>query len=103
MIVHCLFEQSGTFKNEFKKFGIEAFDYDILNDVQGGEESQNFAFPISFEFRHEKNAHEKRYNKNSKSFSPFIFYRNGKIERIEEERKMAQNSGYMILPREQSV
>lgn len=32
MKVHCFFEQSGTFKNEFKKLGIEAFDYDILND-----------------------------------------------------------------------
>lgn len=32
MIAHCLFEQSGTFKNEFKKLGIEAYDYDILND-----------------------------------------------------------------------
>ena len=32
MRAHCLFEQSGTFKNEFKKLGIEAFDYDILND-----------------------------------------------------------------------
>lgn len=30
--VHCLFEQSGTFKNEFKKLGIDAEDYDILND-----------------------------------------------------------------------
>ena len=30
--VHCLFEQSGTFKNQFKKLGIEAEDYDILND-----------------------------------------------------------------------
>ena len=30
--VHCLFEQSGTFKNEFKKLGIEAEDYDILDD-----------------------------------------------------------------------
>lgn len=29
---HCLFEQSGTFKNEFKKLGYEAYDYDILND-----------------------------------------------------------------------
>lgn len=28
---HCLFEQSGTFKNEFKKLGYEAQDYDILN------------------------------------------------------------------------
>lgn len=30
--VHCLFEQSGTFKNAFKKMGIDAEDYDILND-----------------------------------------------------------------------
>jgi len=29
---HCLFEQSGTFKNVFKEFGNEAYDYDILND-----------------------------------------------------------------------
>lgn len=27
--VHCMFEQSGCFKNEFKKLGYEAFDYDI--------------------------------------------------------------------------
>lgn len=32
MRVHCLFEQSGTFKNEFKKLGYEAYDYDIQND-----------------------------------------------------------------------
>lgn len=31
---HCLFEQSGTFKNEFQKLGIQAFDYDILNDYE---------------------------------------------------------------------
>ena len=31
MKVHLLFEQSGTFKNEFKKLGYEAYDYDILN------------------------------------------------------------------------
>ena len=30
--VHCLFEQSGTFKNEFKKLGYESFDYDIQNN-----------------------------------------------------------------------
>lgn len=30
--VFCLFEQSGTFKNEFRKLGIHAEDYDILND-----------------------------------------------------------------------
>ena len=32
MKAHCLFEQSGTFKNEFKKLGIEAFDYDIQDE-----------------------------------------------------------------------
>ena len=36
---HCFFEQSGTFKNEFKKLGIEAEDYDILNDF--GETDNN--------------------------------------------------------------
>lgn len=30
--VYCLFEQSGTFKNEFKRLGINAEDYDILNE-----------------------------------------------------------------------
>lgn len=30
--VHCLFEQSGTFKNEFKRLGYEAYDYDIQNN-----------------------------------------------------------------------
>lgn len=30
--VHCLFEQSGTFKNEFIKLGYKAFDYDIQNN-----------------------------------------------------------------------
>ena len=32
MKVHCLFEQSGTFKNEFKKLGYEAYDYDVQNE-----------------------------------------------------------------------
>lgn len=32
MAFHCLFEQSGTFKNQFKKLGFDAYDYDILND-----------------------------------------------------------------------
>lgn len=30
--VHCFFEQSGTFKNEFRKLGIEAEDYDIQDN-----------------------------------------------------------------------
>ena len=30
--IHCFFEQSGTFKNEFRKLGYEACDYDIQNN-----------------------------------------------------------------------
>ena len=29
--IHCLFEQSGTFKKEFQKLGYNTFDYDIEN------------------------------------------------------------------------
>lgn len=29
---YCFFEQSGTFKNEFKKLGYKAIDYDIKNN-----------------------------------------------------------------------
>lgn len=32
MKVHCFFEQSGTFKNEFIKLGLDAMDYDIRDD-----------------------------------------------------------------------
>lgn len=33
MIAHCFFEQSGTFKKEFQKLGITAYDYDIQNQM----------------------------------------------------------------------
>lgn len=31
-IARCLFEQSGTFRDAFRRLGIESFDYDIRND-----------------------------------------------------------------------
>lgn len=31
-VVHCFFEQSGTFKREWKKLGYDAYDYDIQNN-----------------------------------------------------------------------
>lgn len=31
-MVHCLFEQSGTFKKQFLRLGIHAEDYDVLNE-----------------------------------------------------------------------
>ena len=32
MVAHCFFEQSGTFKNEFKLLGYESYDYDIQDE-----------------------------------------------------------------------
>lgn len=32
--IHCLFEQSGTFKNVLKEMGYQAFDYDLENKFQ---------------------------------------------------------------------
>lgn len=43
--VHCFFEQSGVFKNAFKKLGIPAEDYDIQNNFG---QTQGTLFVISF-------------------------------------------------------
>lgn len=32
--IHCLFEQSGTFKRAFSEFGLRGIDYDIRNDYE---------------------------------------------------------------------
>lgn len=56
--VHCLFEQSGTFKNEFIKLGISSEDYDIQNnfgetdniiDLFSEIESSNISEPSIFD------------------------------------------------------
>ena len=43
--VHCFFEQSGTFKNEFIKLGIPAEDYDIQNNFG---ETDHFRLLVKF-------------------------------------------------------
>lgn len=55
--VHCFFEQSGTFKNEFRKLGYEAFDYDIQNNF--GE--TDYVIDLSAEI-------EKAYSRNVSCF-----------------------------------
>jgi len=59
-----------------------------IKKVNEIEVSKNLAFPLSMEFRHEKNSHQKRNNKNIKSFSPFLFYRDGNFVEIKEEKKI---------------
>lgn len=46
--VHCLFEQSGTFKKAFEKLGYKAFDYDI-NKTENVDVVTNLFYQISFE------------------------------------------------------
>ena len=50
---HCFFEQSGTFKNEFKKLGYEAYDYDILNDFNETDHIIDLFLEIEKAYRNE--------------------------------------------------
>lgn len=52
--VYCLFEQSGVFKNEFRKLGYEAFDYDIQNNF--GETDKQIDLFKEIEFAYEGDA-----------------------------------------------
>ena len=53
MTYHCFFEQSGTFKNEFKKLGFNAIDYDIQNEFT----ETDYVIDL---FREIENAYEKK-------------------------------------------
>lgn len=49
-IFHCFFEQSGTFKNEFKKLGFNAIDYDIQNQFNETDNIIDLFFEIDKAF-----------------------------------------------------
>lgn len=49
--VHCFFEQSGTFKNEFKKLGYESFDYDIQNNFGQTDYIMDLFYQIDESYR----------------------------------------------------
>lgn len=51
--VHCFFEQSGTFKNEFKKLGIPAQDYDIQNNFNETDNVIDLFAEIEKEYKEE--------------------------------------------------
>lgn len=74
--------EANVFTNNFK----------TIKNVDDIEESKNLAFPLSMEFRHEKNSHQKRNIKNKKIYSPFLFYRDGNFFETKEEHKIENNS-----------
>lgn len=49
-----LFEQSGTFKSEFKKLGIPAEDYDIFNDFGETDHVIDLYTEIDSEYKRER-------------------------------------------------
>ena len=59
MAFHCLFEQSGTFKNEFKKLGYDAYDYDILDDFHETDFKIDLFDEIKRAYRHESSIFDK--------------------------------------------
>lgn len=60
--VHCLFEQSGTFKNEFKKLGIPAEDYDIQNNFGETDHVIDLFNEIKVAYRQQATGNYIRFN-----------------------------------------
>ena len=92
----CNFEAADekiTVINEKKLFQIGNFD-ESITEIKEISESINYAFPISMEFRHEKNG----YQKNTDLLSPQFFFRDLKYEKIEYEEKntIKEGSGKII-------
>lgn len=65
--VHCFFEQSGTFKNEFIKLGYQAEDYDIQNNF--GQTDHKIDY---FSYQTLRRIVSQRYNHRKPEFHEFI-------------------------------
>lgn len=59
--VHCFFEQSGTFKNEFIKLGILAEDYDIQNNFNQTDHIIDLFSEIETEYRQQATGNRQLY------------------------------------------
>ena len=58
----CFFEQSGTFKNEFKNLGYEAEDFDILNDFGETDHVIDLYKEIEFAYKEKESIFDKIQN-----------------------------------------
>ena len=84
--------------NEKNLFNKEIYDEKGIIDINNLNESRNYALPISMEFRHEKNAHQKFAGKNQGQYSPLYFVRDLKFEFVSCKIKDIEKgeSGWMI-------
>ena len=83
-----------TVINENNLFSYNYNNLKVIKNIDDIVEAKNLALPISIEFRHEKNSHQKRKSKNLKHLSPFWFYRDGKARRISVDEKMENGTDY---------
>ena len=60
--VHCFFEQSGTFKNEFIKLGIPAEDYDIQNNFGETDPVVDLFSEIDTAYRQQATGNRQQYS-----------------------------------------
>ena len=60
--VHCFFEQSGTFKNEFIKLGIPAEDYDIQNNFGETDHVVDLFSEIETAYRQQATGNRQQYS-----------------------------------------
>ena len=58
--VHCFFEQSGTFKNEFIKLGIPAEDYDIQNNFNQTDHVIDLFSEIETEYKQQATSNKQQ-------------------------------------------
>lgn len=65
-----LFEQSGTFKSEFKKLGIPAEDYDIFNDFGETDHVIDLYTEIDSEYKRERERRFSAHSRNKTYCSP---------------------------------
>ena len=78
-IIYCLFEQSGVFKNEFKKLGYTAYDFDILNDFNETDFQIDLFFQIELAYEGKKSIFDKMntndliFNKNWLNLTNYIY------------------------------
>lgn len=60
--VHCFFEQSGTFKNEFIKLGFPAEDYDIQNNFGETDNVIDLFNEIDTEYKQQTTNNKQQYS-----------------------------------------
>ena len=91
--VHCLFEQSGTFKNVFKEKGYESFSYDLSDSFDQTDFVCDLFFEINNAFNQKPSIFDTIHFKLNASDSRYIFNATPitKIAKIQPDKLILRN------------